>query len=366
MKNMWMMAFTLLPVIGLTYASWHVWHVLPLNNIWRWTIVVIGLLLFLTIFLNFSGTIDRMPLPLATLTYEVGNSSIFVLLYIVMTFLVLDIARLLHLLPRTALINNAYTAVGVAVFLIAVFVYGNVNYRNKVRQPIALHSAKHSSKHEVRLVMMSDLHLGYHNNRAELRRWVDMVNSEKPDMVLICGDIIDMSIRPLVDEDMAAEFQRIKAPIYACLGNHEYLSGEPRAEQFYKQAGITLLRDSTVTTADNICIIGRDDRSNPRRKSIDQLTESVDNRCYTILLDHQPYNLEQAERAGIDFQFSGHTHHGQVFPLNLITDAIYECAFGEHKRGATSYYVSSGIGIWGGKFRIGTRSEYLVGTITFE
>ena len=84
---------------------------------------------------------------------------------------------------------------------------------------------------------------------------------------------------------------------------------------------------------------------------------------YTILLDHQPYHLEQAERHHVYFQFSGHTHHGQVWPISWITDAIYECSFGAHERGRTNYYVSSGLGIWGGMFRIGTRSEYVVVTI---
>ena len=81
---------------------------------------------------------------------------------------------------------------------------------------------------------------------------------------------------------------------------------------------------------------------------------------YTILLDHQPYHLEEAQQCGIDFQFSGHTHYGQVWPVSWLEDIIYEDAFGPLRKGRTGYYVSSGIGIWGGKFRIGTRSEYIV------
>jgi predicted MPP superfamily phosphohydrolase len=110
----------------------------------------------------------------------------------------------------------------------------------------------------------------------------------------------------------------------------------------------------------DLCIIGRDDRTNPHRLSMGRLSQLADHTKYTILLDHQPYYLEQAERAGIDFQFSGHTHKGQVWPINLIVDAIYECGYGEWKRGNTRYYISSGIGIWGGKFRIGSNSEYVV------
>ena len=68
-----------------------------------------------------------------------------------------------------------------------------------------------------------DLHLGYHNRRKELSRWVDIINAEHPDLILIGGDIIDISVRPLLEENMAAELRRLKAPVYACLGNHEYL-----------------------------------------------------------------------------------------------------------------------------------------------
>ena len=178
--------------------------------------------------------------------------------------------------------------------------------------------------------------------------------------MLIAGDIIDGSIRPLKDERMYEEFRRLEAPVYACLGNHEYYSGEPDAQRFYQQAGIQLLQDSATIVGD-LCIIGRDDRTNQHRQSLGAIMKKTAlNGQYTILLDHQPYHLEQAERQGIDFQFSGHTHYGQVWPISWITDAIYECAFGSHQRGATRYYISSGLGIWGGKFRIGTRSEYVV------
>ena len=110
-------------------------------------------------------------------------------------------------------------------------------------------------------------------------------------------------------------------------------------------------------------IAGRDDRSNPRRKSVKALLGGTDQRRYTILLDHQPYHLEEAERAGVDFQFSGHTHHGQLWPISWITESLYECAYGSWRRGNTRYYISSGMGIWGAKFRIGTCSEYVVAHI---
>ena len=365
---MWMLLFLLLPLAGIVYAGWHVWALLPLSRLWRWAIIVLLAACFALLFLNFSGQLDRMPLPLARVCYVVGTSSIFVLLYLVMTFLVLDLGRLVGLVPRAWLHANWVTAAVVGLFIVAIFVYGSLNYNNKVRVPLSVTTQKPLPR-DYRIVMMSDLHLGYHNTRSDLARWVDLVNSEHPDLILIAGDIIDISVRPLIEEDMAAELRRLQAPVYACLGNHEYYSGEPRAEQFYRDARINLLIDSAAVVDSTLVIIGRDDRTNRRRKPLSQLTENLNPQSsdlkssYTIVLDHQPYNLERTEACGIDFQLSGHTHRGQVWPISWITDALYECSWGSHRRGTTQYYVSSGIGIWGGKFRIGTQSEYVVATL---
>lgn len=362
---MWMILFLALPLAGIAYAAWHIWVLLPMANLWKWLVIATGILCFLTLFLDFSRKLDVMPLPLARVLYGVGTTSLMVLLYLVMTFLLLDLGRLLHLVPRSWLYGNWVTAAGITGMLLTIFVCGNIHYNNKVRVPINIITKK-ALPHPYRIVMMSDLHLGYHNTRSDLKKWVDMVNSEKADIILIAGDIIDISVEPLLSEDMAAEFRRLNAPVYACLGNHEYYSGEPRAEQFYRAAGIHLLSDTFAVVDNAITIIGRDDRTNARRKSVAQLASEVRSdsaAAFTIMLDHQPYHLEQAEEAGIDFQLSGHTHRGQVWPVSWITDALYECSWGSHRRGATQYYVSSGIGIWGGKYRIGTQSEYVVATV---
>ena len=359
---MWAILFLLLPLAGIAYVGWHIWTLLPLHWGWKAMVVLLGAVCFGMLFLNFKGKLDTFPLGISRMVYEIGTSSIFVMLYLVMLFLVLDLGRLCHLVPRTVLYGNWWTVVGILAFVIAIFLGGNYHYKNKVRVPIEVKTDKPLAR-TYKVVMASDLHLGYHNPRKELARWVDMMNAENPDFILIAGDIIDISVHPLIEEDMAAEFRRLKAPVYACLGNHEYYSGEPNAQKFYREAGIRLLSDQSVEIDSAIVVIGRDDRTNLRRKSVRELVAQVDTSKFVILLDHQPYNLELAEEAGADFQLSGHTHRGQVWPISWITDAIYECSWGSHRRGHTQYYVSSGLGIWGGKFRIGTQSEYVVGEL---
>lgn len=366
--TVWMFVFLLLPIAAMAYIGWHVWCLLPLSWMWKLLVVSIMVAAFLLMFAGIMRATDRMPMPLAVAVYEVGTSSVFILLYLFMLFLLLDFGRLVRLVPRTILYHNWWTTGGIAVFMVGLFLYGYLHYQHKHREELTLTTEKHLSK-PVKMVMMSDLHIGYHNRRSELHRWIDMVNAEQPDLVLIAGDIIDGSMRPLKEEKMHEEFQRLKAPVYACLGNHEFFSGEPAARQFYRDAGIHLLQDSVAIVGD-IAIIGRDDRSNMHRKSLGKIVKEneslLSHASFLVLLDHQPFHLEQAEQQHVDFQFSGHTHQGQVWPISWITEHIYECAFGAYQKGRTHYYVSSGLGIWGGKFRIGTRSEYVVATVSCQ
>jgi predicted MPP superfamily phosphohydrolase len=369
---MWMMMFMVLPLLGIAYISWHLWTLLPLSTVWRLLVLVLLFGSFLLLFLNFGRRFDSLPLPLAQVCYEVATSSIFVMMYLVITFLVLDIGRLVRLVPSSWLYHNTYTTMAIVVLMVSIFVYGNVHYNNKVRVMLDLPTDKPLAR-DYKIVMLSDLHIGYHNPRKELARWIDLVNAEKPDFVLIAGDIIDGSMRPLIEEQMADEFHRLQAPVYACLGNHEFYAGNSTARKFYHDAGIHLLIDEVSVIDSSIVVIGRDDRTNRRRKPLSALVckpqiatlqQSKDNsQTYTIVLDHQPYHLDRAEAAGVDFQLSGHTHRGQIWPISWITDYVYECSWGEYRLGSTRFYISSGIGIWGGKFRIGSQSEYVVATL---
>lgn len=362
MNTFWMMVFLLLPLLGCGYVGWHVWLILPFGYALKSIILGLMVLSFLCMFFNFLVGLDGLPTVFARLLYEVGYSSIFVLLYLFMLFFVADMARWIGILPREYLHASGVGSLTVLLLIVGVFTYGNLHYYNKVKVPIDLKSPK-KLRQPVKMVMVSDLHLGWHNTRTDLAKWVDMINAENPDYVLIAGDIVDFSVVPLLRAGMAEEFRRLQAPIYACLGNHDYYAGEPNSEKFYQAAGIKLLRDAAVDLGNGVVLIGRDDRTNKRRRPLHDLMTHIDASKYLILLDHQPYHLEEAERNNVDFQFSGHTHDGQVWPINWIVRSMYEKSYGSLVKGRTFYYVSSGLGIWGGKFRIGTQSEYCVVTI---
>lgn len=299
---------------------------------------------------------DRIPMGAATVLYEVGNTWLIAFLYLLLIFIVADVAALCHIGPKTFL-KDSVAGLGTVVGLVAVILtLGGIHYHHKYREEKTITTTKPLEKH-LTIVLASDLHIGYHNRKPELARWVNLINAEKPDLVLFGGDVIDLSLRPVIEGNFAEEFHRLEAPVMSVLGNHEFYSDLNRAEQFFKDAGILLLKDS-VAHFKGVDIIGRNDRTGRVRADLADLANGLEG--VTILLDHQPYQLEEAEQAGVDFQFSGHTHRGQVWPISWITDAMYEKAWGHHRRGNTQYYVSSGLGIWGAKIRVGTRSEYLV------
>lgn len=340
---------------GVTYVSWHLWRITPFGGFAKLAVVALFLLWMASAFVCLFAS-ERFSVPVATVLYEVSYTWLIAFLYLLMIFVVADVVKSL-IKSLTLPMDGSGKALLIIVGLVAaIMVAGNIHYRHKYKEELTIRTSKPLKKPLI-IVLASDLHIGYHNRRAELARWIDLFNAEQPDLVLIGGDIIDRSMRPLLEGNYAEEFQRLEAPILSVLGNHEYISGVGGAEAFFAAAGIRLLKDESLDTL-GIRIIGRNDRSNRRRARLSGLTDTSG--VFTILLDHQPYSLQEAEEAGIDFQFSGHTHRGQVWPISWITDMMYEKSWGHHQRGRTQYYISSGLGIWGPKIRIGTRSEYLV------
>ncbi|MBR4233078.1 MAG: metallophosphoesterase [Bacteroidales bacterium] len=353
MKKAMVILILLVLLAAIVYTGRHIWLILPAPVWTKW--LVAGLYTFAAASFFILLAFERhIPMGLATSLYEIGTSWMIFFAYALLLFLLLDGLQLVHLVPEAFLRHSPAGTFLVTALSGSLLTYGYFHYQHKHREGIDIRTEKPLER-DLTIVMASDLHIGYHNRAGEVARWVEMINAEQPDLVLFAGDIIDGFIRPA--QGMENIFQSLRAPVYACLGNHEYLVGQGASTAFLADAGITLLRDSAIVDR-GIRIIGRDDRSNPRRRPLAELTPK--DSLFTIVLDHQPLALEEAEDAGVDFQFSGHTHHGQIWPGNLITDAIFEKAYGHHRRGATRYYISSGLGIWGGKFRIGTRSEYVV------
>ena len=301
----------------------------------------------------------EMPEVLARSLFNIGSVWLVFTLYMVLALLVTDIARIF--LP----IGKPYGFIAPLGFTVCLLTYGYFNYKHPDIKRLDITLDKPLQGNPMKVVAISDLHLGNGTRKPQLKKFVEMINAEAPDLIVIGGDLIDNSLLPLYQQKMQEELKQLKAPmgIYMVPGNHEYISGIEECKTFLKDTPVRLLHDSIVTLPNGLQIIGRDDRSNRRRTPLAQLMKQTDATKPTLLLDHQPYEVAKKDSLGIDIQFSGHTHRGQVWPLSLLVDNIYEQSHGYRKWTHSHVYVSSGLSLWGPPFRIGTNSDMLVMTI---
>lgn len=315
---------------------------------WLATLSIVGTMLTRNI---------KMPVFLSHTMYEVGTGWLIFTLYMVLFLLAFDLLKLYRVPVNYGFILSL-------IFTVVLLGYGYYNYHHPKTNTIniALDKPLAGDAKPIKIVAVSDLHLGNGTGKTALKRYVKMINEQNPDLILIAGDLIDNSVVPLYTEKMMEELSELKVPlgVYMVPGNHEYISGIKASARFIQDTPIQLLRDSVVTLPNGIQLIGRDDRSNTARRSLQELMAGIDKSKPIILLDHQPYKLTESKAAGVDLQFSGHTHRGQVWPMSWVTDYIYEQSHGYRQWGNSHIYVSSGLSLWGPPFRIGTESDMAV------
>jgi len=310
---------------------------------------------------------ETLPQTLAKSLSFAGFSFLILVVYLFFSFLLVDVVRISNYFLNFAPVGMASFRLWTLVVSLAIIVVGmgvgNYKFNHPAVVTLDLSIDKPLQNKEIKIVAVSDLHLGISIDKKRLKSYVELINAQKPDIVLIAGDVSDHSSNPLIRQNMGEELLAIKAPlgVYAITGNHEYFSANPGATwEYLRKSGIIVLRDSVVLVANSFYIVGRDDRTNRERKVLTEIVKGLDENKPRILLDHQPYYLEEAEQNGIDLQISGHTHNGQIYPANLIVNKMYELGYGYLKKGKTHYYVSSGLGLWGPEYRIGTQSELVV------
>jgi predicted MPP superfamily phosphohydrolase len=225
---------------------------------------------------------------------------------------------------------------------------------------------------KLRVAAVSDIHLGSIIRKRSIKKLSDMLEKMHPDVIFLLGDIVDGELGPVMRGDLLKYFKgpETKDGLYAITGNHEFIGGAKRTIPYIESKGIRVLKDEVVTLPGGIQLIGRLDRDSRRfygkeRLPLEELMKGIDHSRPIILLDHQPFHLAETEKYGIDLQLSGHTHNGQMWPLNYLTRRIYELSYGYMRKGNSQIIVSSGFGLWGPRIRSGSHSEVLLINIKF-
>ena len=303
-----------------------------------------------------------------------GYYALPLMLYLVLTVILADIAlgalRLARVVSKETVRSTRFRRVRLSVMLAVpalVLAYGIVNHNvlRVVEYRVDV-PRRASPARELTVVFMADLHFrGLVPDRI-LDALVAKVNAAKPDVILVGGDIMEGDRR---DEDTGRyerAFRGMKSTYgtFGVPGNHERFSRAAGAD-FFARAGVRLLRDEAEVVDGAFVLAGRNDGRSRGRMSVDKLLSGVPKDLPVILLAHRPVELDQAERAGVDIQLSGHTHHGQLFPINWITAHEYELSRGHMKKGPTHVFVTSGVQVWGPPVRTVGASEILVIRVSF-
>ncbi len=318
---------------------------------------------FLAIFLG-----NRLPVWLASLFEHMGGYYMILFIFLLAGTLLADLLRLgnhyFHFYPEWVTQNYARARFlyfgGLLLVMLAISVIGYYRFRNPGVVELTLESNRtNGNTNGLTIIAASDIHLGNVIRKGRLTKWVELINSHRPDLVLLAGDIFDHNIRAVEAQQMDTELLKLKATygVYAVPGNHDYYAGIDKVLAYLGRSGVRVLRDSAVIIDNRLAIYGRDDQTNRNRKSLQDLLSTLETELPRVVLDHQPGSMDESVKNLIDLHISGHTHNGQIFPISRVVSRIYDLPYGYKKSGKTHLYVSSGLGLWGAPIRLGTQSE---------
>jgi predicted MPP superfamily phosphohydrolase len=295
-------------------------------------------------------------------------------LYLFLSLLLLDIFLLINLIfriiPRETLRTCKFRRFGLVTILVIdlLVVTGGIINFNTIRVSdyhIDIPGRSSDLKH-LRIAFAADFHLKEGTGICFVRRFHDKIVQLQPDIIIFGGDVVEgdeddgnLYAYASILKDIPSRFGS-----YGVLGNHEYYSGQDNGN-FFTRSGIKILNDTTVSVGGNFILAGRLDGHSANRKTVKELLLDVPDSLPLILVDHRPVDIDNVAETSADIQLSGHTHNGQMFPINLITRKVYQLSWGHMKKGNTHFFVTSGIRLWGPPVRTAGKSEIMVIDVDF-
>lgn len=297
-----------------------------------------------------------------------------ILLYAVLLYVLYDILKLINikfkLVPKNTLETRKFRNLIFLIILLTAFiieVWGIYNFNNTTIRKYAIELPKKSGKLEhLTIAMAADFHFSEITNEYFVVQFIEKMNTINADIIFLAGDIVESSSSSPRMDFIKEQMKGIKSNygIYAIEGNHELYSRKT-IFNFFEETHIKMLRDTVITVSNSVQIVGRKDRHDKGRKSLDELLRQVSDTLPCFVLNHQPYNLDSVYNNNIDLQLSGHTHYGQLFPFNLIIELMFEISWGYRKINNTHFFVTCGAQGWGPQVKTASQSEIMEIDIEF-
>jgi uncharacterized protein len=324
-------------------------------------IIALALLFFLANFLirTFDNTLSRA-------IYFISATWIGVLLFLIIGFALVD---LIYFISSNSGKTLDYKTLSFVMLVLVVLISGYALYNArsvKINEVTIKVNNLPNDINNLKILQMSDLHLGAVNSADFMEKLVERSNSLEPDLVLITGDVFDGTTG--INEEMVAPLKNLKSKYgtYFTTGNHETYAGLDESVRLIELQNVTVLRNE-IKNISGVQLIGIDypasDEFSQNNTELAKLKNQIDKNKTSILMYHSPSGLQESVNAGINLQLSGHLHNGQVFPFSLLQRVLFKYVSGQYKIQETNLYVSQGAGTWGPPMRLGSHSEIALITL---
>jgi predicted MPP superfamily phosphohydrolase len=214
----------------------------------------------------------------------------------------------------------------------------------------------------LRIALVSDIHLGPILGRGHTERVVAAVNGLGPDLVAVVGDLVDGSVGQLGPAAEPLRHVRSRLGAFFVTGNHEYFSGYGPWVREVAALGLRPLRNERLDVG-GLTLAGVNDATGAMVGDPADYARALDGRdpdLPTVLLAHQPIQVREAARRGVEVQLSGHTHGGQMWPFHYVVRAQQGALAGLSRFGPTELFVTRGVGFWGPPVRVGAPPEVVL------
>lgn len=296
-------------------------------------------------------------------------------LYLFLAVLLFDLFLLFNLLTRILSYETRkrysfrlITLSSVILIAVGMVVAGAINLNTiRVSKYEIEVPRKNTKLDHLRVAFVADIHIQQNTRVQFLEQFAGKVKALQPDILLYGGDIVEGHREDGTTDEIESVLKNIETKYgsYAILGNHESY-GRTEQHRFFKRSGMTLMLDTVIRIDSSFYLAGRYDQGNRQRKSTGEILSNTTHDLPILLMDHRPTELQEASLTATDVQFSGHTHNGQLFPINYILKRMYELSWGYRKIRDTHFFVTSGLRLWGPPVKTAGKSEIILVDIYFK